>query len=137
MRSTACWPGSLKVRYDIAPSLCSPDAVVATESFEQPYGSYLAGEYMPKIVRFHELGGPEVLRIEDLPSREPGKGEVRLRVHAIGLNRAESMFFHGRYLEAPQLPARLGYEGAGVVEAVGPGVDKSWLGKQVSTIPAF
>jgi NADPH:quinone reductase-like Zn-dependent oxidoreductase len=92
---------------------------------------------MPKIVRFHELGGPEVLKIEDLPSREPGAGEVRLRVQAIGLNRAESMFFHGRYLEAPQLPARLGYEAAGVVEAVGPGVDKSWLGKQVSTIPAF
>jgi len=92
---------------------------------------------MPKIVRFHELGGPEVLKIEDLPSREPGKGEVRLKVQAIGLNRAESMFFHGQYLEAPQLPARLGYEAAGVVEAVGPGVDKSWLGRQVATIPAF
>lgn len=92
---------------------------------------------MPKIVRFHELGGPEVLRIENLPSREPGKGEVRLRVKAIGLNRAESMFFHGRYLEAPQMPARLGYEAAGVVDAVGPGVDKGWVGKQVSTIPSF
>jgi NADPH:quinone reductase-like Zn-dependent oxidoreductase len=92
---------------------------------------------MPKIVRFHELGGPEVLKIEDLPSREPGKGEVRLKVQAIGLNRAESMFFHGQYLEAPQLPARLGYEAAGVVEAVGPGVDKSWLGRKVATIPAF
>jgi NADPH:quinone reductase-like Zn-dependent oxidoreductase len=92
---------------------------------------------MSKIVRFHELGGPEVLKIEDLPSREPLAGEVRLRVQAIGLNRAESMFFHGRYLEAPQLPARLGYEAAGVVEALGSGVDKSWLGKQVSTIPAF
>lgn len=92
---------------------------------------------MPKIVRFHELGGPEVLRMEELPSREPGHGEVRLRVQAIGLNRAESMFFHGQYLEDPQLPARLGYEAAGVVEAVGPGVDKSWLGKQVATVPAF
>jgi NADPH:quinone reductase-like Zn-dependent oxidoreductase len=92
---------------------------------------------MPRIVRFHELGGPEVLKIEDLPSREPGKGEARLRVQAIGLNRAESMFFHGRYLEAPKLPARLGYEAAGVVDAVGSGVDKSWLGKQVSTIPSF
>jgi len=92
---------------------------------------------MPKIVRFHELGGPEVLKIEDLPSQEPGKGEVRLKVQAIGLNRAESLFFHGRYLEEPQLPARLGYEAAGVVEAVGPGVDKSWLGRQVATIPSF
>jgi NADPH:quinone reductase-like Zn-dependent oxidoreductase len=92
---------------------------------------------MPKIVRFHETGGPDVLKFEDLPSKEPGKGEVRIKVQAIGLNRAESMFFHGRYLEEPQLPARIGYEAAGVVEATGPGVDKSWLGKQVSTIPAF
>ena len=49
------------------------------------------------------------LKIEDLPSKEPGKGEVRLKVEAIGLNRAESMVFHGRYLEEPQLPARLGF----------------------------
>ncbi len=92
---------------------------------------------MPKIVRFHQTGGPEVLKIEDLPSQEPGKGEVRIKVQAIGLNRAESMFFHGQYLEEPQLPARLGYEAAGVVEAVGQGVDKSWLGKHVATVPAF
>jgi NADPH:quinone reductase-like Zn-dependent oxidoreductase len=92
---------------------------------------------MSKIVRIHSLGGPEVLKIDELPTQEPGRGEVRLRVQAIGLNRAESMFFHGQYLEDPQIPARLGYEAAGVVEAVGPDVDKSWLGKQVATVPAF
>src|SRR5262249_27535285 len=43
---------------------------------------------MAKIARFHKLGGPEVLKIEDLPSRKPSKGEVRLSVQAIGLNRA-------------------------------------------------
>ena len=43
-----------------------------------------------KIVRFHALGGPEVLKIEEVPIPEPGKGEVRLKVNAIGLNRAES-----------------------------------------------
>ncbi len=52
---------------------------------------------MPKVVRFHELGGPENLKIEDLPLRELRKGEVRLRVQAVGLNRAESMFYHGIY----------------------------------------
>ncbi len=52
---------------------------------------------MPKIVRFHETGGPEVLRLEDLPLSEPGKGEVRLKVEAIGLNRAEVMFRKGQY----------------------------------------
>jgi NADPH:quinone reductase-like Zn-dependent oxidoreductase len=92
---------------------------------------------MAKIVRFYEYGGPEVLKIEEAPAQQPGKGEVRLRVQAIGLNRAESMFFHNQYLEQPKLPSRLGYEAAGVVEAVGPDVDEIWLGKQVSTVPAF
>jgi NADPH:quinone reductase-like Zn-dependent oxidoreductase len=77
-----------------------------------------------KIVRFHSVGGPEVLKIEELPIPEPGKGEVRLRVKAIGLNRAEVMFRRGQYLETPGLPSKLGYEAAGVVDAVGPDVDK-------------
>lgn len=92
---------------------------------------------MPKIVRFDEVGGPEVLKIKEEPSKQPGKGEVRLQVQAVGLNRAESMFVRGQYAETPKFPAGLGYEAAGVVQAVGPDVDKKWLGKQVSTIPAF
>jgi NADPH:quinone reductase-like Zn-dependent oxidoreductase len=55
----------------------------------------------------------------------------------VGLNRAESMFYHGMYLEAPQLPSRLGYEAVGVVEAIGECVDKSWTGKTVATVPSF
>jgi NADPH:quinone reductase-like Zn-dependent oxidoreductase len=90
-----------------------------------------------KIVRFHALGGPEVLKIQEEPIPEPGKGEVRLNVKAIGLNRAEVMFRRGEYLESAVLPSKLGYEAAGVVAAVGPDVDKSWLGKKVSTLPAF
>jgi NADPH:quinone reductase-like Zn-dependent oxidoreductase len=92
---------------------------------------------MPKIVRFHQLGGPENLQFDDLPTQQPAEGEVRLQVKAVGLNRAESMFYHGQYLLNPTLPSRLGYEAAGIVDAVGPGVDKSWIGKRVSTIPAF
>ncbi|MGC2507905.1 MAG: zinc-dependent alcohol dehydrogenase family protein, partial [Candidatus Acidiferrales bacterium] len=90
-----------------------------------------------KIVRFHATGGPEVLKIGEEPIPEPGKGEVRLRVQAIGLNRAEVMFRKGQYLETPAFPSKLGYEAAGIVEAVGPDVDKKWLGKKVSTVPAF
>jgi NADPH:quinone reductase-like Zn-dependent oxidoreductase len=90
-----------------------------------------------KIIRFHSLGGPEVLKIQDEPIPEPGKGEVRLTVKAIGLNRAEVMFRSGQYLETATLPSKLGYEAAGVVAAVGPDVDKSWLGKKASTVPAF
>jgi NADPH:quinone reductase-like Zn-dependent oxidoreductase len=59
---------------------------------------------MAKVVRFHEAGAPE----------------VQIRIHAPGLNRAESMFRRGRYLEGPRFPARLGYEAAGSVAAIGP-----------------
>jgi len=90
-----------------------------------------------KIVRFHETGAANVLKIEELPLPEPGAGEVRLRVKAIGLNRAEVMFRMGQYLVQPKLPSKLGYEAAGEVEAVGPGVDTSWVGKTVSSVPAF
>ncbi|HYK38305.1 zinc-dependent alcohol dehydrogenase family protein [Alloacidobacterium sp.] len=92
---------------------------------------------MPKVVRFHELGGPEVLKIEETATPQPGKGEVRLKVQAVGLNRAEAMFFHGNYLEQPKLPSLLGYEAAGVVEAVGPDVDRDWIGKQAAVVPSF
>ena len=92
---------------------------------------------MPKVVRFHETGGPEVLKFEDVPPQQAGPGEVRLKVRAIGLNSAESMFYHGQYLYQPKFPAGLGYEAAGIVNAVGPDLDKSWIGKQVSTVPAF
>jgi len=92
---------------------------------------------MPRIVRFHQLGGPENLRIEEEPLQQPGKGEVRLKVRAAGLNRAESMFYHGQYVEEPKLPGRLGYEVAGVVDAVGEGVDAGWIGKPVATVPSF
>ncbi|MGI4860144.1 MAG: zinc-dependent alcohol dehydrogenase family protein [Janthinobacterium lividum] len=92
---------------------------------------------MPKAVRFHELGGPDVLKIEEVPLRQPAKGEVAIDVAAVGLNRAESMFFHGQYLEQPQLPSGLGYEAVGKVTAVGPDVDPSLVGKRVGTIPGF
>lgn len=92
---------------------------------------------MPKIVRFHRTGSADVLQIEELPWQEPKAGEVRLRVEAIGLNRAEVMFRQGRYLEQPRLPARVGYEAAGVVDAIGPGVSGIRVGERVSTVPAF
>jgi NADPH:quinone reductase-like Zn-dependent oxidoreductase len=90
-----------------------------------------------KIIRFHAIGSPEVLQLDDLPLPEPAKGEIRLRVKAIGLNRAETHFRQGRYRFTPKLPSKIGYEASGIVEDVGPGVDPSLLGKTVSTIPAF
>ncbi len=92
---------------------------------------------MPKVVRFHNTGGPEVLKVEDLPLTDPGRGEVRLKVEAIGLNRAEIMFREGHYLETPAFPSRLGYEAAGIVDAVGAGCSGIKVGDRVSTIPSF
>jgi NADPH:quinone reductase-like Zn-dependent oxidoreductase len=88
-----------------------------------------------KIVRFHKTGPAEVLQFDELPLPEPGPGEVRLSVKALGLNRAEVMFRNGQYLETPILPAKNGYEAAGVIDAVGEGVDSSWIGKTASTVP--
>jgi NADPH:quinone reductase-like Zn-dependent oxidoreductase len=92
---------------------------------------------MSQIVRFHRTGGPEVLQLDELDIGPPKAGEVRIRVRALGLNRAEAMFRAGAYLEVPKLPARLGYEAAGVVEALGPGVTGVAVGDAVSTIPSF
>lgn len=92
---------------------------------------------MPRIVRFHETGEAEVLRLEEMPLSEPNEGEIRLKVEAIGLNRAEILFRQGLYLETPQLPSRIGYEAAGVVDAVGRGVANIKIGDRVSTIPSF
>ena len=88
-----------------------------------------------KIVRFHKTGPAEVLQFDEVLLPEPGPGEIRLRVKALGLNRAEIMFRNGQYLETPVPPSQNGYEAAGIIEAVGPGVDSSWIGKTVSTVP--
>ncbi|MDJ0973376.1 MAG: zinc-dependent alcohol dehydrogenase family protein [Planctomycetota bacterium] len=92
---------------------------------------------MVRIVRFHELGSADVLQIEDLPLDEPGPGEVRLRVEAIGLNRAETLFREGQYIVQPELPSRIGYDAAGVVDAIGEGVTSVAVGDRVHTIPTF
>ena len=92
---------------------------------------------MPKVVRFHQLGGPEVLQFEDQPTRQPKAGEVRLRVQAVGLNRAEALYMRGLYLEPARVPSGVGYEASGIVEAVGPDVDAAWVGRHVSTVPGF
>jgi len=92
---------------------------------------------MARVVRFHRTGGPEVLQIDTLDTPEPGAGEVCIRVKALGLNRAESMFRLGKYLEEPTFPSRLGYEAAGIVDAVGAAVDGLREGDAVSTIPSF
>jgi NADPH:quinone reductase-like Zn-dependent oxidoreductase len=93
--------------------------------------------HMPKIVRFHQVGDASVLKLEELPKPQPKEGEVLLKVEAIGLNRAEVMFRSGQYLDQPNFPSLIGYEAAGIVEAVGPGVTGLKPGDRVSSIPSF
>jgi len=92
---------------------------------------------MARVVRFHQTGGPEVLQVEDVAVPPPAEGEVQISIKALGLNRAESMFRRGQYLENPKLPARLGYEAAGPIAAIGQGVQGFKIGDAVSTIPSF
>ena len=92
---------------------------------------------MARIVKFFKTGGPEVLQIIEEPVAAPAAGELQISVRAIGVNRAEVMFRNGQYLEAPVLPARLGYEAAGTITAVGEGVSDFKVGDIVSTVPAF
>lgn len=75
---------------------------------------------MAKAVRFHETGGPDVLRVEEVAVGDPGTGEVRVRHEAVGCNFADTYFRSGYY--PAQLPAGIGVEGAGVIEAIGEGV---------------
>ena len=90
---------------------------------------------MARVVRFHEHGGPEVLRIEEIEVPPPGRDEVRIRVKALGLNRAEALLRVGGYLETPDFPSGLGFEAAGLVEGVGDDVDAFAPGDAVSVVP--
>ena len=92
---------------------------------------------MAKVVRVRQPGGPEELVIEDMDVGAPGPGEARVRIEAIGLNRAEAMFRQGGYIQPPAFPALIGYEAAGVLEALGPDVSGFEPGQRVSILPNF
>ncbi len=90
---------------------------------------------MARVVRIHQHGGPEVLRIEEVEVPPPAPGEVRIRLRALGLNRADALLRAGTYIEPPALPSGLGLEAAGIVDAVGAGVDGFAPGDAVSVVP--
>ncbi len=82
-------------------------------------------------------GGPEKLQIREAADPEPSAGELRVRVVAVGINFADIMARQGLYPDAPPTPCVVGYEVSGVVDAVGPGVDTSWVGKDVFCMTRF
>ena len=81
-----------------------------------------------RTVRFHELGGPEVLTIDSLASPSLQATDVRIAVKVVGLNRADAMFRRGSYIEKADFPSRIGYEASGIVIEVGEEVNHLRLG---------
>lgn len=92
---------------------------------------------MSRSVRIHQFGGADVLQIEEVDIGAPGAGEVRLRIHAIGLNRTEVTLRSGGSPVKPALPSAIGFEAAGVVEALGADVSGVSVGDRVALVPAY
>ena len=84
-----------------------------------------------------KAGGPEVLAVQETPDPEPDPGQVRIRVHAAGLNFAEVMARQGLYPDAPKTPCVVGYEVAGVVDKLGPDVTTLDVGQRVLALVRF
>ena len=92
---------------------------------------------MSRTIKFAKAGGPEVLEFLETEVPAPGPTELRITVKAIGINRAESMWRNDAYIEPVKFPAGLGYEAAGIVDAVGRDVTGFAMGDAVSVIPSF
>ena len=92
---------------------------------------------LSRTIKFTKAGGPEVLEFLETEVPAPGPSEVRIKVKAIGINRAESMWRTDMYIEPVKFPAGLGYEAAGLVDSVGRDVSGVALGDEVNVIPSF
>jgi len=77
-----------------------------------------------KAILVGEFGGPEVLKLKQVPTLQPAAGQVLVRIHAAGVNPYDTYMRAGAYARKPPLPYTPGSDGAGVVEAVGDGVKK-------------
>jgi len=86
-----------------------------------------------KAIRVHQFGGPEVLKLEEVPDLQPGPGQVVVRVRAAGVNPVEAYVRTGTYAMKPTLPYTPGADAAGVVAAVGEGVTSVKVGDRVYT----
>ena len=84
-----------------------------------------------KAIRVHEFGDPEVLRLEDVPTPQPGAGQMLVWMHAIGVNPVETYIRAGTYARLPVLPYTPGNDGAGVVEQIGSDVSEFRPGDRV------
>ena len=83
------------------------------------------------------IGGPEVLELREAPDPEPKRGQVRIRVHAAGVNFADILARMGLYQDAPALPAVVGYEVSGEIDKLGPEVEGPRIGERVLALTRF
>jgi NADPH2:quinone reductase len=88
---------------------------------------------MMKAIRVHEIGGPEVMRLEEVPDPQPMAGQVLVRIHAVGVNPFDTYMRAGAYSIKPVLPYTPGDDAAGVVEVIGEGVKRVTAGDRVYT----
>ena len=84
-----------------------------------------------KAIRVHEFGGPEVMKLEEVPNLTPGPGQVVVSVKAVGVNPVDTYIRAGAYAVKPPLPYTPGLDAAGTVEAVGEGVENVEVGERV------
>ena len=84
-----------------------------------------------KAIQVHEFGGPEVLKLEDVPDPTPAPGQVVVQIHAAGVNPVDTYVRAGRYAVQPPLPYTPGMDAAGVIESVGEGVTRVKPGDRV------
>ena len=86
-----------------------------------------------KAIRVHQFGGPEVLKLEEVPTPKPQTGQVLVRIHAAGVNPYDTYMRNGAYAIKPQLPYTPGSDAAGTIESVGAGIGKFKTGDRVYT----
>src|SRR5215510_2078584 len=92
----------------------------------------------PRVICFDEFGGPDVLKLGEIPLAEPGADEVRIRVEAMSLNRADALFRENAYFIQPSIPgSRIGMDAAGVIETAGADVKNVKSGDRVITRIGF
>src|SRR4051812_5511750 len=84
-----------------------------------------------KAIRVEAFGGPEVLKLSDVPDLRPGRGQILVRLHAAGVNPVETYIRSGKYPMLPELPYTPGMDGAGRVEALGEGAAHVTVGQRV------
>src|ERR1700722_19946311 len=87
-----------------------------------------------KAIVFEKIGGPEVMKIAEVPKPEVKPGMVLIKIRAAGINFADTLFRQGQYVMQPKFPDTPGFEGAGEIEAVGAGVTNLRAGQRVAAI---